>query len=110
MTEQQFFDDLMLDLRDDSLALWDVEALARKELAHLPEAQRSQRARALVNDYLSRGWIDIFEQQVTYLPGNNAEFGPPIPVEPARIAGILQTTVCGTTTRPATRQAGSSFG
>jgi len=79
----------MLDLLEDDLGLWEIDGLARKELADLPDMERSQRARGLVSDWLGQGWVNLFEQQVTYLAGNDAEFGPRIAVEPARVARVL---------------------
>ena len=79
----------MLDLLEDDLGLWEIDRLARNELADLPDKERSQRARGLLSDWLGLGWVNVFERQMIYLPGNDAEFGPRMAVEPARVARVL---------------------
>ena len=84
-----FFDNLMLDLLEDDLGLWEINGLARNELAPLPAEQRTQRAKVLINDLLARGWVNVFERTVDYLPGNEAALGPPMALDPRRLASVL---------------------
>jgi hypothetical protein len=82
-TDQELLDEIMFSVSSDEFGLWE---LAGSDSA---DGEWAHRVRGLAHELVQRGWVDVWERPVMYLPGNEAEYGPHVRLDEAPALDVV---------------------
>ena len=82
-TDQELLDDVMFNISSDDFGLWELAG------ADAAEVEWVRRVRRLVHELVQRGWADVWERSVAYVPKNEAKYGPRVRLDQSRARDVL---------------------